>query len=330
MFFRRNGGNARNTVACSPSRRPTSFRPAVEALEGRDVPSSTSYADTAVAWGTGAGIAGTNTFYDNMQGTLKGALPGSLSTHVLYSGALGRGTNTITGGTLSAGVSGWGVPAGTLQGRLTGGSIQWSTSSNYGTVSITISITGGTGAYAGDTGWVTLRGTMDRTTQVLSCSLSLSLTRTGSPPPAPPPAPPPSGSTTYTETLNATGKGAGIAGSNTFFLDMQGTLAGRLTSAFAARLYYTSPLGNGTNPITGRTWSANIGGTTSTTGTLQGRISGGSIRWSSAGHPGAVTLTFSVTGGTGAYAGRTGTATFQGAMDWYSEALSGTLTLTLK
>jgi hypothetical protein len=150
------------------------------------------------------------------------------------------------------------------------------------------------------------------------------------PPPTPPPAPPPSGSATYAETLNATGKGAGIAGTNTFFLDVQGTLAGILTSGFTARIDYTSPLGRGINTVTGGTWSANVSGTTSTAGTLQGRITGGGIRWGSAGQPGAVTLTFSVTGGTGAYAGRTGTATFQGAMDWYSEALSGTLTLTLK
>jgi hypothetical protein len=330
MFFRQKSDKTRKAGAGSPGGRPASFRPAVEALEGRDVP-STYYTDTLTAWGTGAGVAGTNTFYDNMQGTLKGALPGLLSAHVLYTGALGRGTDTITGGTLSDSVSGWGVSAGTLQGRLTGGGIQWSTSSNYGTVSITVSITGGTGAYAGDTGTATFRGTMNRTTQVLSGSLYLSLARPVSPPPPTrPPTPPPSGSTTYSETLNATGKGAGILGSNTFFLDVQGTLAGRLTSTFTARIDYTGVLGNGTNAIAGGTWSASVSGTAGTAGTLQGRITGGSVRWSSAGHPGAVTLTFSVTGGTGAYAGRTGTATFVGTMDWYSEALSGTLTLTLK
>jgi hypothetical protein len=325
MFFRRKDGNARKTVAGSPGRRPTSFRPAVEALEGRDVPSSSSYADTLTAWGTGAGLAGTNAYYYDMQGALAGALPGSLSTRILYGGVLGRGTDTITGGTLSAGVNGAGVPAGTLQGRLIGGSIQWGTTS--GAVSITVSITGGTGAYAGNTGTATLRGSMDRATQVLSGSLSLSLARPVTPPP---PAPPPSGSTTFTETLNATGKGAGIVARNTFFLDVQGTLAGGLTSTVTARIDYTGVLGNGTNPIAGGTWSANVGGTTSTAATLQGRITGGSIRWGSAGQPGAVSLTFSVTGGTGAYAGRTGTATFQGAMDWYSQALSGTLSLTLK
>ncbi len=326
MFCRRKGNNARKPVAGSSSRRPTSFRPAVEALEGRELPSTAYYTDTLKAWGTGAGLAGTNTRYYDMKGSLAGSLPGSFSTQILYNGVLGLGTDTITGGTWSASITGTTSTAGALQGRLAGGSIAWSTSSSAGTATITFTITGGTGAYAGDTGTATFRGTMDRSTQVLSGYLSVAVTH----PVTTPPSPPPTGSTSYTETLNVTGKGAGVAGTNTFFLDEQGTLAGKLAATFSTRIYYTGALGSGTNTITSGTWSANVGGTTSTAGTLQGHITGGSIRWGSAGQPGAVSMTFTVTAGTGAYAGDTGTATFVGTMDWYSEAISGTLALTLK
>jgi hypothetical protein len=118
-----------------------------------------------------------------------------------------------------------------------------------------------------------------------------------------------------------------MSGSNAFYYDTRGTLAGRLPGTFSTRVYYTGALGSAVNPITGGTWSANL---TGAAGTLQGRVAGGSIRWTSAGHSGAVSVTFTVTGGTGAYAGETGTGTFQGTMDWATQALSGTLTVNLK
>lgn len=326
MFFRRKSALVRKSPAGTPGRRPTSFRPAVEGLEDRCVPTTTSYSDTLQAWGTGAGVVNSTTLYYDMRGSLAGNLPGSVTSHILYNGVLGRGTDTITGGTLSASVTG--SAAGTLTGRLAGGSIVWSTTSTKGTATITITITGGTGAYAGDTGTATFRGTMDRTTQALSGTLTLALTRPTSTPPPPVTS---TSTSTVTETLHATGTGAGIAGSNTFFLDTRGTLSGALVGTYSGRIYYTGALGRGTNTITSSgTWSANITGSSSTAGTLQGRITGGSIRWNTTGQSAGVTITYTITGGSGHYSGYTGTAVFQGTMDWTTQALAGTLTLTLK
>jgi hypothetical protein len=294
-------------------------------LEDRCTPSTGSlgFADWLSASGTGAGLAGGGNFYYDLRGSVAGQLPGTLSTHLIYSGALGRGTDRIVGGTWSLSASGG---RGTLQGSLAGGSIVWTTAGHPAAVSLTITIKSGTGAYVGDTGTATFRGTMNPVSQAISGSFSVTLTHTGwTPPPVQPPPPTPS-----TETLNATGGGAGIAGSNTFFYDLQGTLAGKLAGAFTARVYYTGVLGRGTNPITGGNWSLTVPGTSSTAGTLQGRFAGGSVTWSANGQAGAVTVYFTVTGGTGAYAGTTGTATYHGTMDWYTEAIAGTLTLNLK
>ncbi len=328
MFFRRNQRSDRQPSGSPARRRPASYRPGLESLEDRCLPSGSSlgFTDTLSAAATGAGVAGANTFYYNMRGALAGQRPGAVSSHVLYNGVLGHGTNRIAGGAWSETVSGSRAVAGTLQGTLAGGSIVWSTSGKGGAVTITITITGGTGAYAGDTGTATLHGTIDRASQTLSGTLSVSLTHhSSSPPPTQPPPP-----TSSSETLNATGGGAGIAGSNTFFYDLHGSLTGKVAGAFAARVYYTGVLGSGTNTITGGNWSLAIPGAAGTSGSLQGRFAGGSIVWSADGRAGTVTVSFTITGGTGAYAGDTGTATFHGTMDWYSEAIAGTLTLSLK
>jgi hypothetical protein len=332
MFFRRTSVNSRKPLAGPTGNRPASFRPALEGLEDRCLLSSTTYSDTLLAWGTGAGTTGRNAFYYDTQGALAGKLPGSFSSHIQYNGILGRGASAITGGTLAVRVAGWGAAAGTLQGRVAGGSIQWNAPGWGAPVTIYYAITGGTGAYAHETGTATFRGTMDRASQVLSGAWTVTLVNPSfHPPQAPPPrTPPPSWATNYTDTLQATGTGAGSAGNNTFYFDTRGTLAGKLPGTFSTRVFYTGILGNSTNAITGGTWSANITGSAGTAGTLQGRVAGGSVRWSSSGRAGAVTTTFTVTGGTGPYAGETGTGVFQGTMDWDTQALTGTLTLTLK
>ncbi len=334
MFFcRRTNKHARKPLAGTTTRRPTPCRPGLENLEDRCVPSAAHYTDTLQAWGTGAGLAGTNTRYYDMQGALAGNLPGSFSAHILYNGILGRGTSPVAGGTLAVKVPGSWATAGTLQGRLAGGSIQWNTWGRGAATTITFTITGGTGAYAHDTGVATFHGTMDKADQTLSGTLSVVLTHPapgGSTPStwrAPSPGSGASGFHTYTDTLHATGTGAGIAGNNTFYYDTRGTLTGSLPGTFNTRVFYTGILGKGTNAITSGNWSANL---TGPAGTLEGRVAGGSIRWNSTGQSAAVNVSFAVTGGTGAYAGDTGTGSFQGTMDGITEALSGTLTVSLK
>ncbi len=333
FFFRRTNKNARKPLAGTTGRRPAPYRPAMENLEDRCVPSAAHYSDTLQAWGTGAGTAGRNAFYYDMQGALAGNLPGSFSAHILYNGIIGHGTNPIAGGTLAIKVPGSSAAAGTLQGRLAGGSIRWNTSGRGVATTITFTITGGTGAYAHNTGVATFRGTMDRADQTLFGTLSVVLTHPASGGATPSASRSPSsgsgstGSHSYTDTLRATGTGAGIAGGNTFYYDTRGTLAGSLPGTFSTRVYYTGILGNGTNAITGGSWSANL---TGPAGTLQGRVAGGSVRWNSTGQSAAVNVSFVVTGGTGAYAGDTGTGSFQGTMDGNTEALTGTLTVAMK
>jgi hypothetical protein len=195
MSVRPNHSGDRRPPHGAASRRPAPFRPRLEALEdrcllsaghrlhappsavalGRSAAASVMYTDTLQAKQTGHGATG-STHYADLSGKLSGGLPGDWQAHVLYTQAANNGPDTIVGGTWSVTVRLTKGHTGAVQGKFTGGSVKFDSTGKSGKVSITFSVTGGSGIYARYTGSGTFQGTLDTSGKTVSGTMTFTLT----------------------------------------------------------------------------------------------------------------------------------------------------------
>jgi hypothetical protein len=135
-----------------------------------------------------------------------------------------------------------------------------------------------------------------------------------------------------TDTLQAIEISAGnIVGDVRHGATFTGTATGSLPGLWSASINYTppNPGPNVVNTVVGGSWSLEVVRHGVVRGTLVGNVVGGSATWNSAGTVASISVTLTITGGTGAFVGVTGTGTFAGTLSHltFPPSISGTLTL---
>lgn len=150
------------------SRRPTAFRPELEAMEGRCLlsagvtpvlpglpglaaklgssPITITYTETLHAHEVAWGKIDNNIYYATFVGTATGPKAGSFTATLLYSGTPGQGTNTILGGFwvgLPAHTKAMPPVGGPWFGTIAGGTASWNHAGTKADVSATVSAQGG-------------------------------------------------------------------------------------------------------------------------------------------------------------------------------------------
>jgi hypothetical protein len=162
--------------------RPVTFRPQVEALEGRCLPSANhlglpprvaTFSDTLQAVQTDHGSGHGPTGVADLTGTLTGGLPGAYSAHVLHTNPHHHRPAKILGGTWFLAVE---TVGGVLKGKFTGGRVQWDSSGKVGQLSLAFRVTGGIGPFARFTGTGSFTGTLGSgNTSAVSGTMTLTL-----------------------------------------------------------------------------------------------------------------------------------------------------------
>jgi hypothetical protein len=137
-------------------------------------------------------------------------------------------------------------------------------------------------------------------------------------------------------TVNATVNGIEIyPGSKYYGVRYNATFVtratGDVTGALGASVNYSpdSPVADGTNAIVGGCWSLLVTQNSRYVGSIAGRLTGGTVTWTDGTNSGALSVTLSITFGTGIYRGITGSGTFVGQLSHLTipPPVTGTLQL---